>query len=159
MTNPQSLLLLIGLAVVALVLLGIFFLVAEFKVYKKANKPGWSIFIPVYNVYVLAGIGDKPLWWGIAASIGGLSSRSTNSLPLTVQIILGIISAVSFVFYLLICVGVAKNFGRSGAFGVFLLGFLPFIGFSILGYGKSDYKQQPRDIPQGPPQPLTFPQA
>jgi hypothetical protein len=38
---------------------------------------------------------------------------------------------------ILIAIGVAKAFGQSAAFGVFLLFFLSGIGYLILGFGKS----------------------
>ena len=44
-------------------LLGIFVLVALWKVYVKAGKPGWAAIIPIYNILVLLEIVGKPWWW------------------------------------------------------------------------------------------------
>src|SRR3989344_6274267 len=43
--------------------IGIITLVANWKVYMKAGKPGWASIVPVYNMVVMLEITRKPIWW------------------------------------------------------------------------------------------------
>ena len=97
--------------------IALFYIIAAWKIYAKAGQPGWGIFIPFYNAYLWIKIAGKPGWWLLLCFI-----------PL-VNIVIGIILAID----------VAKNFGKSTAFGVFLLVILGFIGIPILGYGSAVY--------------------
>jgi len=38
-------------------------IVAVWKIYEKANQPGWAAIIPFYNMYILLKIVGKPAWW------------------------------------------------------------------------------------------------
>lgn len=105
-----------GLAVVQLVL-GILYVVAMWKVFVKAGKPGWAAIIPFYNLYILLKIGGKPGWW----------------------LLLFFIPFVNLYALFSMSIAVAKRFNRSTMFGIFLLGFLQFIGYMILGFGGSTY--------------------
>ena len=43
--------------------LALFYIVAAWKVFTKAGKPGWGIFIPIYNLYLLCLCAEiTPLW-------------------------------------------------------------------------------------------------
>lgn len=90
------------------------------KVFEKAGKPGWAAIIPIYNLIVLLEIAGKPLWW----------------------IVLCLIPVVNLVAAVLIGIAVAKNFGKSDAFGVGL-GLLGFVFFPILGFGDAQYQSTP----------------
>ena len=61
-------------------------------------------------------IAGKPLWW----------------------IILFLIPSVNFVISILVSLGVAEKFGKSGGFGIGLA-FLPFIFYPMLGFGDAQY--------------------
>jgi hypothetical protein len=87
------------------------------KVFVKAGKPGWAAIIPIYNLIVLLQIAGKPLWW----------------------IILFFIPLVNIIMAILVGIAVAKNFGKSDAFGVGL-GLLGFIFYPILGFGDAEYQ-------------------
>lgn len=103
---------LIATAVLAIVI------VSMWKVFKKAGQPGWAALIPIYNTYIVIKIADKPVWW----------------------LLLLFIPYVNIVFLFLIVVGVAKAFGKSGVFGVFMLGFFGFIGYPMLAFGDAQYQ-------------------
>ncbi len=47
--------------------LTIVMIVGLWKVHTKAGQPGWAIFVPIYNVYVLLLIAGRPGWWLILA--------------------------------------------------------------------------------------------
>lgn len=89
-------------------------IVANWKIFEKAGKPGWAAIIPIYNVIVLLEIIGKPLWWFLLLLIP------------VVNIIIGII-----MLNLL-----SKSFGKGVGFTVGLI-FLPFIFMPILGFDNS----------------------
>ena len=109
---------LIGLILVAIYLgIALFFIIAGWKVFTKAGKPGWGILIPIYNVYLWVKIAGKPGWW----------------------LLLYLIPLVNIVIAIIVALEVAKAFGKSGVFGFFLLFLLPIIGFPVLGFGSAVY--------------------
>ncbi|WP_395717978.1 DUF5684 domain-containing protein [Prosthecobacter sp.] len=97
----------------------IFMIAAVWKVFAKAGEPGWACLIPIYNIIVLLKISGKPVWW----------------------IILFIIPFVNFIISLLVSLGLAKNFGKGGGFGVGLWLLGP-IFFPILGFGDAKFVGQ-----------------
>ena len=130
-----------GLLIVLFVLilaLGILFLVSQWKVFEKAGKPGWASIIPFYSGWTLAKVGGKPAWWGIIGAFS-LSGRTQNSIPLGLEVVIGIVSGVATIFWVLISLGVARNFKKTTSFG-FLLAVLPVIGYPILAFGNTKYK-------------------
>lgn len=113
---------LIGLIVViTMLVLGI---AGIWKVFEKAGQPGWAAIIPLYNTWVLAEIVGKPGWWGLYPLLSWIPFVGW----------LGII-VVSIYMALL----VAKQFGKSAAFGFFGLWLFSFIGYLILGFGNAQY--------------------
>lgn len=122
------------LAIFALVIAGI---VAMWRVYSKAGKPGWAAIVPVYNSWVLAEIAGKPGWWGLLPFVAFVP-------------IIGWIAAI--VVTIIIAVGVARNFGKSDAFGVVGLFIFSFIGYMILGFGSATYKGA--SVPTTPAAPM-----
>ncbi len=92
-------------------------IVANWKIFVKANKPGWAILIPIYNIIVLLQIINKPWWW----------------------LLLFLIPVVNIVFGIWATNLLAKNFGHDIGFTIGLL-LLPFVFYPILGFGDSTYK-------------------
>jgi len=94
----------------------LFAIVAGWKVCSKAGYPGWSQLIPIYGQYVQCKMAGKPGWW----------------------LLLLFIPYVSIVFYFIVMISIARNFGKSVLFGIGMV-FLPFIFWPILAFGKSEY--------------------
>lgn len=94
----------------------ILILVAEWKVYEKATKPGWACLIPIYNIIIMLEIIGKPWWW----------------------IFLFLIPVVNIVFGIWALNLLSKSFGKNELFtiGLFLL---PFIFVPLLGFGDAVY--------------------
>lgn len=109
-------------------LLGLFFylavivfsIVVLWIVYGKAGKPGWGCIVPIYNIMLLCDIAGKSRWWTV----------------------LFFVPLVNIVVDLLLCLGVAKNFRETGAFGVGLW-LMPPIFFAILAFGGTGCKPSP----------------
>jgi hypothetical protein len=88
------------------------------KIFTKAGRPGWASLIPIYNWYVLLKVSGKPGWW----------------------LILFFIPLVSFIMWIIMCLGLAEKFGKGAGFGVGLA-FLSIIFFPILGFGGAQYQR------------------
>jgi hypothetical protein len=118
---------------IAELLIALFVIVALWKVFTKAGRPGWATIIPIYNMYVWCKIVGRPGWWVILMLI-----------PL-VNIIVGII----------LCIDMAKSFGKGVGFGIGIA-LLGIIFLPILGFGSAQY-QGPSAAPglavSPPPQP------
>jgi hypothetical protein len=87
------------------------------KTFAKAGEPGWAAIIPFYNLYVMTKIAGKPGWW----------------------VLLCLIPLVNFVIFIIISIGIAKNFGKGAGFGLGLF-FLGPIFYGILGFGDAQYQ-------------------
>ena len=95
-------------------------LVAMWKVFTKAGKPGWASIIPIYNAVVFFQIVGLNPWWILINLIPGIG-----------QIIFAVLTIVAQ-FRL------AKSFDKDVAWG-FGLWLLAPIFYCILGFGKSEY--------------------
>ena len=102
--------LLVYLAVIVL------FIVSLWKVFEKAGQPGWAAIIPIYNGVVICQVAGKPGWW----------------------VILFFIPIVSIIIWILVCLGVAENFGKGAGFAIGLF-FLGIIFFPILAFGDAEW--------------------
>ena len=101
-----------------LVFLVVFVIVAAgmWKMFEKAGEPGWAALVPIYNLVVLVKIAGKEVWW----------------------VLLMLIPCVNFVAGVMVCIEVARKFGKDTVYGVGLA-FLPFIFFPMLGFGAAQY--------------------
>jgi len=69
---------------------------AMWKMFAKASQPGWAAVIPIYNVYILLKVAQKPGWW----------------------LILMFIPVVNIIVAFIVCLAVAENFGKGVGFAV-----------------------------------------
>lgn len=97
-------------------------IVALWKTFVKANKPGWGALIPIYNIYLILKVAGRPGWW----------------------LLLYLIPIVNLIVHILVSIDVAKAFGKSAAFGVIGLWLFSIIGFLILGFGDAKYSGAPK---------------
>lgn len=103
--------LLVYLALIVVVIAGMW------KMFAKAGQPGWAAIVPIYNIYILCKIVGRPGWW----------------------VLLLLIPIVSIIFAIILCVDLAKAFGKGVGFAVGII-FLGFIFIPILGFGKAQYQ-------------------
>ncbi len=97
---------------------------AWWTLFKKAGEPGWAILVPIYNLYVMLKIADKPTWW----------------LWLCFIPLFGLLWAI--VMSILISVGIAQNFGKGAGYAIGLI-FLPVVFVPILAFGSAKYLEVP----------------
>ena len=86
------------------------------KVFTKAGEPGWAAIIPIYNTIVMLKIVGRPLWW----------------------LVLMLIPLVSLVIGIIVCIDLAKSFGKGAGFGIGII-LLGFIFVPILAFGDARY--------------------
>jgi len=90
--------------------------VAFWKIFEKAGKPGWAALIPIYNFIVLLQIVGRPVWW----------------------ILLLLVPLVNLVIMILVINDLSKSFGKEVGFTVGLI-LLGFVFYPILGFGSAAY--------------------
>jgi len=88
-----------GIIIVIYLALIVLLIVSQWKIYSKANKPGWACLIPIYNIIVLLEIVGKPLWW----------------------LFLFLIPIVNIVFVIWMTNLLSKSFGKSEGFTIGLI--------------------------------------
>jgi Family of unknown function (DUF5684) len=109
----------------------ILMIAACWKIFTKAGQPGWAAIIPIYNWYIFCKIVGRPGWW----------------------VILLFIPFVNFIIGIILCIDLAKSFGKGVGFGIGLI-LLGIIFFPILGFGSAQYQgpaaggSAPRTAPQ-----------
>lgn len=104
---------------VTLLIMAVAFLlnvVAYWRLFQKAGRPGWACLIPIYNMVVMQEIIGKPLWW----------------------ILMLLIPGINLIFVIVFCIGLAQSFGKDLDFAVGLV-FLGFIFVPILAFGDAQY--------------------
>lgn len=92
-------------------------IIALWKIFAKAGKPGWAAIVPIYNAVVLLEIVGRPVWW----------------------IILMFIPFVNIVIAIILAIDLAKSFGKGGGFAAGLILLSP-IFYPILGFGSAQYQ-------------------
>ena len=95
----------------------ILMIAAMWKIFSKAGQPGWASIIPIFNTYVMCKIAGRPGWW----------------------LLLLFIPFVNLIIWIILCIDIAKAFGKGAGFGIGLL-LLPFIFFPVLGFGSAQYQ-------------------
>jgi hypothetical protein len=98
-------------------LIFVLFVVSLWRVFSKANQPGWAAIIPIYNIYVLLKVVGRPGWW----------------------LVLYLIPLVNLVVSIVVSIDLAKSFGKGGAFGFFALWLFSIIGYPVLAFSSARY--------------------
>ncbi len=98
-------------------IIAVILIVALWRVFAKAGRPGWHAIIPILNTYDLIKIAGYSGWF----------------------LLLFLIPGVNIIIAIVVSLGVAKNFGKSGLFGFFGLVVFSFIGYLILAFGSAQY--------------------
>lgn len=95
----------------------VFFIAAMWKVFEKAEQPGWTAIVPIYNLYIMTKIGGKPGWW----------------------VIMFFLPIVNLIFLIWLYNMISKSFGKTEGFtaGLVILGF---IFWPVLGFGSAQYQ-------------------
>ena len=100
----------IGIAIAAALIAG------GWKIFTKAGQPGWAVLVPFYNILIMLRIVGRPDIW----------------------LLLCLIPGVNVVIQIILCVDLAKSFGKDTLFAIGLI-LLPVVFFPILGFGDARY--------------------
>ena len=93
-------------------------IVATWKIFTKAGKPGWASIIPIYNVYVLLQIAGLEWWY----------------------LLLLCIPLVNIYAVFKMNIELAHKFGKSTAFGILMV-FFSLICTLVLAFGSAKYEK------------------
>mgnify|MGYP004500432531 CR=1 FL=1 len=104
---------------VVVLAIAIIMIVANWKIFTKAGKPGWASIVPIYNMYVTFQVAGMSGW----------------------MFLLSFVPLVNIVVQIMLCLNLAKAFGKSTGFGIGLI-FLNPIFLLILAFGNADYSNQ-----------------
>ena len=85
-------------------------------IYTKANQPGWSAIIPVYDIYIWTQVVNRPWWWTI----------------------LFFIPPITIIVYIIMLNDLSNRFGQNAWFTLGLL-FLPIIFLPVLAFGEYEF--------------------
>ena len=86
------------------------------KVFTKANQPGWAAIVPIYNIIIMLEVAKKPTWW----------------------VAMYFIPIANFIFMIMTLNGISKNFGKDEGFTVGMV-FLGIVFWPILAFGNAQY--------------------
>lgn len=95
-------------------------IIAMWKIFVKAGRPGWQSIVPIYSSWVLFEIVGYPGWWALL------------SLVPVVSIFPAIIMIIAYY-------KIAKLFGKSDGFAVASI-FFPFVTFPMLAFGNAQFQ-------------------
>jgi len=96
--------------------MALFYCVCFWKVFSKADQPGWAAFIPIYNIVVMLQIVGRPTWW----------------------VLLCLIPFVNFIVFIILFLDLAKSYGKDTMFALGLILLTP-IFLPILAFGSAQY--------------------
>lgn len=114
-SDTSPVLIIIALAAAA------FMFATMWRVFTKANKPGWAAIVPIYSIIVLLEIVNRPLWWTI----------------------LFFVPFVGIIMSIVVYYDLALAFGKNGGYAALLI-LLPIIGFPMLAWGDARYAKPRR---------------
>ena len=98
--------------------------VGLWKIFEKADKPGWGAFIPIYNIILWLEIVRRPGWW---------------------IVLIYIVPVANIICFFIVTFDMAKSFGKGVGYGFGLL-FLPLIFYPMLGFSDAEYTPIKREI-------------
>lgn len=102
--------------IIFMIIMVVFFIAVQWRIFTKAGQPGWAAIIPIYNIYVLLTIVGRPGWW----------------------VLLFLIPCVNIIIAILVALDLARVFGKGSGFGVGLI-LLPIVFYPILAFGDAEY--------------------
>lgn len=95
----------------------LFYVYVGWRLFEKADKAGWKVVIPIYNLVVACRIAGRPAWW----------------------VLLFLIPVVNLLPAVLLPIDIAKSFGKGTGFGIGLI-LLGFIFYPVLALGDAEYQ-------------------
>lgn len=108
----------LGTYAILVLVIAVIMIVANWKIYTKAGKPGWASLVPFYNMYVMYEIAGMNGW----------------------MFLLTFIPIVNIVIQIMLYLNLAKKFGKSTGFAIGLILLNP-IFLLLLAFGNAEYNK------------------
>ncbi|RKW25428.1 signal peptidase I [Candidatus Gracilibacteria bacterium] len=106
---------------IVLLVVALFMAVVRWRLFSKANLPGWGSLVPIYNAYLFFKLAGRPgwIWWFLLPPVAA---------------ILCIVAQFR----------IARNFGKGEGFAIGMW-FLPVIFYPILAFGSAEFHDREAD--------------
>jgi hypothetical protein len=117
-TSQTDISAILGTYAILVLVIAVIMIVANWKIYTKAGKPGWASIVPFYNMYVMYEIAGMNGW----------------------MFLLTFIPIVNIVIQIMLYLNLAKKFGKSTGFAIGLILLNP-IFLLLLAFGNAEYNK------------------
>ena len=117
-TSQTDISAILGTYAILVLVIAVIMIVANWKIYTKAGKPGWASIVPFYNMYVMYEIAGMNGW----------------------MFLLTFITIVNIVIQIMLYLNLAKKFGKSTGFAIGLILLNP-IFLLLLAFGNAEYNK------------------
>lgn len=117
-TNQTGVIALLSTYMILILVIAVIMIIANWKVFTKAGKPGWASIIPLYNMYVMFEIAGMNGW----------------------MFLLTFIPIVNIIIQIMLYLNLAKKFGKSTGFAIGLILLNP-IFLLMLAFGNTEYNK------------------
>ncbi len=117
-TSQTDISAILGTYAILVLVIAVIMIVANWKIYTKAGKPGWASIVPFYNMYVMYEIAGMNGW----------------------MFLLAFIPIVNIVIQIMLYLNLAKKFGKSTGFAIGLILLNP-IFLLLLAFGNAEYNK------------------
>lgn len=117
-TSQTGVIALLSTYMILILVIAVIMIIANWKVFTKAGKPGWASIIPLYNMYVMFEIAGMNGW----------------------MFLLTFIPIVNIIIQIMLYLNLAKKFGKSTGFAIGLILLNP-IFLLMLAFGNAEYNK------------------
>ena len=117
-TSQTDISAILGTYAILVLVIAVIMIIANWKIYTKAGKPGWASLVPFYNMYVMYEIAGMNGW----------------------MFLLTFIPIVNIVIQIMLYLNLAKKFGKSTGFAIGLILLNP-IFLLLLAFGNAEYNK------------------
>ena len=134
MNNEELINLILGASIIIILLVIVLLipvLIAKWKLFKKAGKNGWEIFIPFYSTWVLIEIAGLNWWYFLIAIAGSILSF------LGIEGLGWLTTIASYLISFLVYYNIAKKMKQNEILYGILGIFVPIVPLLILGFSKN----------------------
>lgn len=116
--NQTGVTALLSTYMILILVIAVIMIVANWKVFTKAGKPGWASIIPLYNMYVMFEIAGMNGW----------------------MFLLTFVPIANIIIQIMLYLNLAKKFGKSTGFAIGLILLNP-IFLLMLAFGNAEYNK------------------
>lgn len=117
-TSQTGVIALLSTYMILILVIAVIMIVANWKVFTKAGKPGWASIIPLYNMYVMFEIAGMNGW----------------------MFLLTFVPIANIIIQIMLYLNLAKKFGKSTGFAIGLILLNP-IFLLMLAFGNTEYNK------------------